>query len=118
MIKNVGEWKAIVNAIGAIVEDAMFICNSDGITFRGMDASHVSLLDITFPKSSFEFNGFDQRSRTQDVKPNTSQLMKNSPSSKVSGKISIAHLLCLTMHEGGSGTEAKVDCLYIMLLWQ
>lgn len=48
------EWKAVLNAIGDLVEDAMFICNSDGITFRGMDASHVALLDVTFPKSSFE----------------------------------------------------------------
>ena len=53
-ITNVGEWKAILSAIDEIVEEAMFICNTDGITFRGMDSSHVSLLDITFPKSSFD----------------------------------------------------------------
>lgn len=40
--------------MGGVVEDAMFIVNDDGITFRGMDPSHVALLDITFPKSSFE----------------------------------------------------------------
>ena len=49
-----GEWKAVLSAIDEIVEEAMFICNTDGITFRGMDPTHVSLLDITFPKSSFE----------------------------------------------------------------
>ena len=48
------EWKAVVNAIGDIVEDAMFICNNDGVTFRGMDPAHITLLDITFPKSSFD----------------------------------------------------------------
>lgn len=53
-IKNVDEWKAVVNAIGDIVEDAMFICNDEGVTFRGMDSAHVALLDVTFPKSSFE----------------------------------------------------------------
>ena len=53
-IKNVGEWKAVLNAIGDIVEDAMFIVNDAGITFRGMDAAHVALLDVTFPKSSFD----------------------------------------------------------------
>lgn len=53
-IKNVGEWKAILNAIGDIVEEAMFIVKDDGITFRGMDPSHVALLEVTFPKSSFE----------------------------------------------------------------
>jgi proliferating cell nuclear antigen len=53
-IKNVSEWKAVLNAIDEIVEEAMFICNTDEITFRGMDQTHVSLLNITFPKSSFE----------------------------------------------------------------
>lgn len=53
-IKNVVEWKAVLNAIGDIVEDAMFIVNTDGITFRGMDPAHIALLDVTFPTSSFE----------------------------------------------------------------
>lgn len=53
VIKNVEEWKAILEAINVIVENAMFICNSDSITFRGLDPSHVALLDITFPKESF-----------------------------------------------------------------
>ena len=51
---NVEEWKAILHAIGDIAEEAIFICNQEGITFRGIDPSHVSLLDITFPRSSFE----------------------------------------------------------------
>lgn len=54
-LNNVNEWKAVVGAIGDIVEEAMFICTDDGVTFRGMDGSHVALLDVTFPKSSFEF---------------------------------------------------------------
>ena len=53
-ISNIVEWKAVFNAIDEIVEEAMFICNNEGITFRGMDPNHVALLDITFPKSSFK----------------------------------------------------------------
>lgn len=53
-IKNVGEWKSILQAIGDMVDEAMFICSQEGITFRGIDPSHVALLDITFPTSSFE----------------------------------------------------------------
>lgn len=52
---NIGEWKAILQAIGDIAEEAMFICNQDGITFRGVDPAHIALLEIAFPKSSFEF---------------------------------------------------------------
>jgi len=43
-IKNVSEWKAILSAIQDIVDDAMFICNDEGITFRGMDPAHVALM--------------------------------------------------------------------------
>jgi len=53
-IKNVKEWKSVLNAIGYIVEDALFIVKGKGITFRSMDSSHVALLDVTFPKESFE----------------------------------------------------------------
>jgi len=53
-IKNVVEWKAVINAIGNIVEEVMFICNDDGISFRGMDPARIALLDVTFPKSSFD----------------------------------------------------------------
>tara|TARA_Y100000590_G_scaffold159808_1_gene183310 strand:+ start:297 stop:1046 length:750 start_codon:yes stop_codon:yes gene_type:complete len=53
-ISNIAEWKAVLNAIDGIVEEAMFICNNEGITFRGMDPNHIALLDITFPKSSFK----------------------------------------------------------------
>ena len=52
---NIGEWKAVLQAIGDIAEEAMFICNQDGITFRGIDPAHVALLDVTFPKLSFEY---------------------------------------------------------------
>jgi len=50
---NTDEWKAVLHAISDITDEAMFICNKDGITFRGMDPSHVALLEITFPRSSF-----------------------------------------------------------------
>ena len=50
---NVSEWRSALIAIGDIGDDAMFICNDEGITFRGMDPSHVALLEIHFPKSSF-----------------------------------------------------------------
>jgi proliferating cell nuclear antigen len=53
-IKNVGEWKAVLSAIKDITPEAMFIYNNEGITFRGLDPAHVALMEVTFPKSSFE----------------------------------------------------------------
>ena len=45
VITNVSEWRSILAAIGNIVEDAMFICNADEVTFRGMDAAQWQSLD-------------------------------------------------------------------------
>jgi proliferating cell nuclear antigen len=46
--------KAIISAISTLVEEATFVANSEGITFRGMDPSHVALIDISWPNSAFE----------------------------------------------------------------
>ncbi|MFQ5920484.1 MAG: proliferating cell nuclear antigen (pcna) [Nitrososphaerales archaeon] len=52
--KGPDEWKAITSAISTLVEEATFGATSESITFRGMDPSHVALIDITWPNSAFE----------------------------------------------------------------
>ena len=46
--------KAIISAISTLVEEATFVATSEGITFRGMDPSHVALIDVSWPNSAFE----------------------------------------------------------------
>ena len=46
--------KAVVAMVSTVVEEAVFQCTSEGITFRGMDGSHVALIDISLPKEMFE----------------------------------------------------------------
>ena len=46
--------KAIISAVSTLVEEATFVANAEGITFRGMDPSHVALIDISWPNSAFE----------------------------------------------------------------
>lgn len=48
------EWKAITSAISTIVDEATFEASVEGISFRGMDPSHVALIDIFWPNSAFE----------------------------------------------------------------
>ena len=48
------EWKAIISAISTLVEEATFEATVEGISFRGMDPSHVALIDINWPNSAFE----------------------------------------------------------------
>jgi proliferating cell nuclear antigen len=45
--------KAVVESIKPIVDEAVFTATSEGITFRAMDASHVSLLDISWKRDGF-----------------------------------------------------------------
>ena len=48
------EWKAITSAISTLVDEATFEVSVEGISFRGMDPSHVALIDIHWPNSAFE----------------------------------------------------------------
>ena len=47
------EWKAIAAAVKTLVEEATFEANGGGLTFRAMDPSHVALVDLAMPNSSF-----------------------------------------------------------------
>ncbi len=48
------EWKAIAAAVKTLVEEATFEANTDGVTFRAMDPSHVALVDLALPNSSWQ----------------------------------------------------------------
>ena len=47
------EWKAIAAAVKTLVEEATFEANAEGLTFRAMDPSHVALVDLSLPNSSW-----------------------------------------------------------------
>jgi|TARA_Y100001949_G_C15928798_1_gene304659 proliferating cell nuclear antigen len=51
---SANEWKIIVNAISVLVEEASFEATPEGIQFRGMDPSHVAMIDLNWPNASFE----------------------------------------------------------------
>jgi proliferating cell nuclear antigen len=48
------EWKAVTSAISTLIDEATFEATVEGISFRGMDPSHVALIDIHWPNSAFE----------------------------------------------------------------
>lgn len=50
---SASEWKAISAAVKTLVEEATFDANTEGLTFRAMDPSHVALVDLVMPNSSF-----------------------------------------------------------------
>jgi proliferating cell nuclear antigen len=52
--KSPEEWKAIASAISTLVDEATFEATAEGISFRGMDPSHIALIDIQWPNFAFE----------------------------------------------------------------
>ena len=52
--KSPDEWKAIASAISTLVDEATFEGSAEGISFRGMDPSHIALIDIYWPNHAFE----------------------------------------------------------------
>jgi proliferating cell nuclear antigen len=52
--KSPDEWKAVTSAISTLVDEATFEATVEGISFRGMDPSHVALIDIHWPNSAFQ----------------------------------------------------------------
>ncbi|MXX20497.1 MAG: proliferating cell nuclear antigen (pcna) [Cenarchaeum sp. SB0665_bin_23] len=45
--------KAVVGAIATLVEEATFEATTEGISFKGMDPSHIALIDVYWPNSAF-----------------------------------------------------------------
>ena len=45
--------KAVVSSVATLVEEATFEATGEGISFKGMDPSHVALIDISWPNSAF-----------------------------------------------------------------
>ena len=45
--------KAVVGAISTLLEEATFEATAEGMTFKGMDPSHVALIDVSWPNSAF-----------------------------------------------------------------
>ena len=52
--KSPDEWKAVTSAISTLVDEATFEASAEGISFRGMDPSHIALIDIHWPNHAFE----------------------------------------------------------------
>jgi len=48
------EWKAIVSTLQNLTEEASFDVDSNGVTFRAMDPSHVALIDLVWEAGGFE----------------------------------------------------------------
>lgn len=48
------EWKSAIAAIKTVAEEATFEATPEGLSFRGMDPSHVTLIDFSWPSTGFE----------------------------------------------------------------
>ena len=66
------ELKQVIGCIANIVDDATIEVTNEGLTFRGMDPSHVVLLDVRMSNASFEKYQVNQEGnfafRTKELK--------------------------------------------------
>lgn len=53
-IRNIKLFTTFVAAIEALTEEACFEISPEGLRFRGMDASHVAMIDLFVPSQAFE----------------------------------------------------------------
>src|SRR3990167_8664390 len=70
-------FKQIFGTIGQLVEDATFEITNEGLTFRGMDPSHVCLIDLTMSNASFEKYEVQQEGKFAVRIEEINKLMKN-----------------------------------------
>lgn len=47
-------WKSVASVVMTIVDEASFEAGTAGLTFRSMDPSHIALIDLNWPNSTFE----------------------------------------------------------------
>ena len=48
-------WRYVISAISKVIEEGVFVIDPDeGFRFRAMDPSHVVMVDLRFPRDSFE----------------------------------------------------------------
>lgn len=52
--KGTKQLKTVLDVISALVEEATFTANKDGLSFRGLDPSHVVMVDVNIPNTDFE----------------------------------------------------------------
>ena len=50
---SASDWKTVVAVAQSLAEDATFDVDPDGLRFKGMDPSHIALVDIQMPRGSF-----------------------------------------------------------------
>jgi len=55
-------WRYVISAISKVIEEGVFVVDpEEGFTFRAMDPSHVIMLDLRFPRDSFEVFEVDSK---------------------------------------------------------
>ncbi|MGD1838754.1 MAG: proliferating cell nuclear antigen (pcna) [Nitrososphaeraceae archaeon] len=105
--KSPDEWKAIVSAISTLVDEATFEASVEGISFRGMDPSHVALIDIFWPNSAFEKYECDSLIKFGVRIDEFSKLIKRAEK-KDSVQISIDNSLLLIKIQNGYKKDYKM----------
>ncbi len=47
-------WRYMISSIEKIIEEGVFVANDEGLSLRALDTSHVIMVDLFYPKESFD----------------------------------------------------------------
>ncbi len=53
-LAEASDWRKIINAVSALVDEAVFNADVEGLKLRAMDPSHVAMVDLEWKASGFE----------------------------------------------------------------
>jgi len=53
-LAEASDWRKIINAVSALVDEAVFNADAEGLKLRAMDPSHVAMVDLEWKASAFE----------------------------------------------------------------
>lgn len=101
--KEARDIKPVFKAIETLVDEATLIIGPEGLSFRGMDPSHIALIDINIPNHAFETFEVDQENKIGVRVDELTKVLADFDD-KESLKISVSEDLMLVLKSGDGRT--------------
>ncbi len=48
------EWKYLIDSLAALIDEASFVADSEGLKLRALDPSRIAMVDLVVPREAFE----------------------------------------------------------------
>lgn len=109
-LKSPEPFKRMVNALATLTDEATLDIDTEALTVRTMDPSHIALIDIHWPSSAFErFDNENTKAIKVGIRVDELQnTLKEFDNKKDSLKITLNGSDCMMVLDNRSGTVVKL----------